>query len=280
MSSLPADLFDGLTALTTLHLQSNAVNPLPLTVSLEKVGEGQFKAVAPTGAPFELVLPVSVSGPGAIEGGATTITIPTGGLESAPLTVPRTPGTTAAVTVDIGNLPSLPPVEHEGYSLVKSEDLPLLVWEDITGICERTPQVRDAIVAAVSNVSTCGDVRGGHLAAIYSLNLPNKSITSLKADDFDGLTRLTGLHLSYNQLSSLPAGIFDNLTALRTLGLFSNQLSSLPAGIFDNLTALTQLNLPYNQLSSLPAGIFDNLTALTQLNLAGNQLSSPASGYL
>ena len=278
LSSLPVGIFDGLTALTTLHLQSNAVNPLPLTVSLEKVGEGQFKAVAPTGAPFELVLPVSVSGPGAIEGGATTITIPIGNLESAPLTVPRTPGTTAAVTVDIGNLPSLPPVEHEGYSLVKSEDLPLLVWEDITGICDRTPQVRDAIVAAVSNVSTCGDVRGGHLAAIYSLNLPNKSITSLKADDFDGLTRLTGLHLSYNQLSSLPAGIFDNLTALRTFTLYSNQLSSLPAGLFDNLTALTQLHLPYNQLSSLPAGIFDNLTALTTLNLQSNQLSSLPAG--
>ena len=278
LSSLPADLFDGLTALTTLHLQSNAVNPLPLTVSLEKVGEGQFKAVAPTGAPFELVLPVSVSGPGAIEGGATTITIPTGGLESAPLTVPRTPGTTAAVTVDIGNLPSLPPVEHEGYSLVKSEDLPLLVWEDITGICDRTPQVRDAIVAAVSNVSTCGDVRGGHLAAIYSLNLPDKSITSLKADDFDGLTRLTWLYLRSNQLSSLPAGIFDNLTALRTLDLFSNQLSSLPAGIFDNLTALTQLYLHNNQLTALPAGLFDTLTNLTDLYLSSNQLSSLPAG--
>ena len=278
LSSLPADLFDGLTALTTLHLQSNAVNPLPLTVSLEKVGEGQFKAVAPTGAPFELVLPVSVSGPGAIEGGATTITIPIGSLESTPLTVPRTPGTTAAVTVDIGNLPSLPPVEHEGYSLVKSEDLPLLVWEDITGICDRTPQVRDAIVAAVSNVSTCGDVRGGHLAAIYSLNLPDKSITSLKADDFDGLTRLTWLYLRSNQLSSLPAGIFDNLTALRTLDLFSNQLSSLPAGIFDNLTALTQLYLHNNQLTALPAGLFDTLTNLTDLYLSSNQLSSLPAG--
>ena len=278
LSSLPADLFDGLTALTTLHLQSNAVNALPLTVSLEKVGEGQFKAVAPTGAPFELVLPVSVSGPGAIEGGATTITIPIGSLESTPLTVPRTPGTTAAVTVDIGNLPSLPPVEHEGYSLVKSEDLPLLVWEDITGICDRTPQVRDAIVAAVSNVSTCGDVRGGHLAAIYSLNLPDKSITSLKADDFDGLTRLTWLYLRSNQLSSLPAGIFDNLTALRTLDLFSNQLSSLPAGIFDNLTALTQLYLHNNQLTALPAGLFDTLTNLTDLYLSSNQLSSLPAG--
>ena len=78
--------------------------PLPLTVSLEKVGNDQFKAVAPSGAPFDIVLPLSVTN-GTITGGATTLTIPVGSVESETLTVS---GTTFAVTVNIGDLPGLP----------------------------------------------------------------------------------------------------------------------------------------------------------------------------
>ena len=125
LTTLPEGVFSGLSALTTLRLQSNAVDPLPLRVSLEKVGTDQVKAVAPTGAPFEIVLPLSVTN-GSISGGATTFTIPAGSLESQPLTVTRTPGTTSAVTVDIGTLPGLAE-NHSGYALVKSPDLPLEV---------------------------------------------------------------------------------------------------------------------------------------------------------
>ena len=126
LSSLPAGIFDHLNALTGLWLQGNPVNPLPLTVSLEKVADDQFKAVAPTGAPFDIVLPLRVAN-GSISGGATTITIPAGSVESTPLTVTPTPGTTAAVTVDIGTLPGLP-ANHSGYALVKSPDLPLEIF--------------------------------------------------------------------------------------------------------------------------------------------------------
>ncbi len=130
LSSLPAGLFSGLAALAELALHSNATNPLDLTVSLEKVGDDQFKAVAPAGAPFELVLPVSVSGPGSIDGGATTVTIAAGALESSTLTVSRNTGTTADVTADLGTLPGLP-TNHGGYALVKSADLPLEVLAEV-----------------------------------------------------------------------------------------------------------------------------------------------------
>ena len=277
LSALPDGLFNGLSALTTLYLYGNSVDPLPLTVSLEKVGADQVKAVAPSGAPFEMVLPLSVAN-GSISGGATTITIPAGSFESQPLTVTRTPGTAAAVTVDMGTLPGLP-ANHSGYALGKSADLPLEMFSLLTGgICDRTPQVQTAIVAAVPSVSTCDEVTQAHLAVITSLNVTDKSISSLKVGDFDGLSALTTLNLTRNQLSSLPAGIFDKLNALKELHLGRNQLSSLPAGIFDKLNALTTLNLSANQLSSLPAGIFDNLNALTRLYLAANQLSSLPAG--
>ena len=130
LSSLPEGIFLGLTGPTALTerlwLFRNSVSPLPLTVSLEKVGEGEFKAVAPTGAPFEIVLRVSANN-GTIDGGTTTLTIPKGVVESGAFTVTRTPGTAEVVTVDIGDpVPGLPS-HHVGYNLVKSEDLPLEV---------------------------------------------------------------------------------------------------------------------------------------------------------
>ena len=117
LSSLPDSIFAGLTALTQLRLGGNSVNPLPLSVSLKRVAEGEFKAVAPTGAPFDFVLPVIVTN-GSISGGANAVTIPKGSVESTPFTVTSTPGKSDPVTVDLGTLPGLP-ADHLGYALVK-----------------------------------------------------------------------------------------------------------------------------------------------------------------
>ena len=116
LSSLPAGLFSGLSALRSLYLGDNTVD-LSITVSLTKVGGNQFKATTATGAPFNIVLPVTVTN-GGIDGGVTTITIAAGSVESGLLTVIPTPGTSDAVTVDIGTLPALP-TTHFGYSVNK-----------------------------------------------------------------------------------------------------------------------------------------------------------------
>ena len=147
-------------------------------------------------------------------------------------------------------------------------------------LCERTPAVRDAIVAAVPGKTVCGAITTADLAAINGkLDLRLKGITSLKAGDFDGLSSLTELDLYGNSLSSLPAGIFDPLTALVDLTLGNNSLTTIPAGIFDKLTKLTTLSLYKNGLTSLPSGIFDKLTNLSEtLDLGSNQLSSLPDG--
>ena len=125
LSGLPPGIFESLTSLKTIRLGGNAVDPLPFIVSLKKVAEGQFRAVAPAGALFNIVLPITVTN-GSVIGGATTLTIPQGNMESDTLTVTRTVGTTAHVTADIGTLPSLPH-NHYGYALVKSNNLPLII---------------------------------------------------------------------------------------------------------------------------------------------------------
>ncbi len=156
---------------------------------------------------------------------------------------------------------------------------------DVTGyalpVSQRTPQVRDAIVAAVPGVNNANNVTTAHLAAITYLDLSGpyqgRNI-SLKAGDLDGLTVLTSLTLRKNGLTSLPSGIFDDLTTLTDLDLTANELTSLPSGIFENLTTLTHLNLGSNDLTALPSNIFDNLIKLTHLYIDHNDLTSIPAG--
>ncbi len=298
LTNLPDGLFSGLSSLTSLRLDGNAVDPLPFTVSLEKVGAGQFKAVASTGAPFDLILPINVTN-GSINSGITTLTIPTGSVESGILTVSHTPNAIEAVAVDIGTLPGLPTTVrngtrlHTGYTLTKSIDLPLEFGElggrVFTPVSERTPQVRDKIVEAVPGVNSAADITKAHLAAITGLGLglnplvafggtAGEEITSLQTGDFDGLTGMTTLWIGGGeQLRNVPAGIFKELTALETLNLTGN-FSSLPNGVFDGLTALTFLSVASLPLESLPAGVFDDLTALTTLIVWSARLESLPAG--
>ncbi len=277
LTSLPDGIFEGLTGLSRLALQSNSVDPLLLTVSLRKSGEGQFRAVAPTGAPFDIVLPLNVAN-GSINGGATTITIPAGTVESDALTVTRTPGTTFPVTVDIGTLPGLPS-NHFGYELVKSADMPLEVIDPLAGgntpVCDRTPQVRDEIVRVIPGVSDCRNVTEAHLAGIrgrFTMSYP--STTVLKAGDFSGLTAVTRLSIENTPLDELPVGVFSGLTGLKTLSLNGNQLTSLPTGVFSGLTALTHLYLDHGLYTTLADGVFDGLSSLTFLRMSHNQLTT------
>ena len=102
---------------------------------------------------------------------------------------------------------------------------------EILAVSDRTVQVRDAIVAAVSGVTDAANVTETHLAAITSLSLRSKGITSLKSSDFSGMSGLTNLNLYGNQLSSLPDGVFKGLTALTTLRLGGNTVDPLPINV-------------------------------------------------
>ncbi len=139
------------------------------------------------------------------------------------------------------------------------------------GICGRTLQVRDALLAEISGVSDCADVTATHLAAISgNLGLNDTGITALAAGDFAGLTALERLNLSFNELTTLDAGVFAELTALEYLYLNDNDLTTLDAGDFAGLTALERLYLDDNDLTTLSDDVFEELTALTRLDLRDN----------
>ena len=279
LSSLPDGLFDGLSSLTTLYLYGNSVDPLPLTVSLEKVGADQVKAVAPAGAPFDLVLPLTVTN-GSISGGATTITIPAGSLESQPLTVTRTPSTTAAVTMDIGTLPR-PPTNHSGYTLVKSADLPL---EVIGATATSTARAETAAETAVNipdanlrakietalGKKTSGDpISPAEMATLTALSAQDASISDLTG--LETATNLTELQLWDNEIADIAA--VAGLTKLTKLYLWGNAITDISH--VAALTNLTDLRLGENSIANVSA--VAALTNLTHLGLRENSVSDIAA---
>ena len=145
---------------------------------------------------------------------------------------------------------------------------PALGQEAENGVCGRTQQVRDAIVAS-SGASDCGQVTESQLGDITALNLSNQGIDSLGADDFDGLRSLRTLDLSDNLLEDLPNGLFDELVLLKSLSLHGNRLESIPQDIFKELFLLEELTLNGNSFTSLPSDLFDELSQFDGMQANG-----------
>ena len=138
--------------------------------------------------------------------------------------------------------------------------LSLIGWTPVASaqatVCDRTEEIRDAIVNA-SGVPACADLTVRDLREITSLDLHAAEVGTLAAGDFDGLVRLESLDLSDNLLTSLPAGVFDQLYVLKSLRLDGNQLAALPDGVFDQLFLLEELTLEDNLFAALPDNLFD-----------------------
>ncbi|WP_420635077.1 Calx-beta domain-containing protein [Candidatus Palauibacter sp.] len=160
-----------------------------------------------------------------------------------------------------------------------------------SGICDRTPRVRDRILVLLKNRHSykgdCSGVTEEHLAMLESLDLGRNPSTespftmSLRRDDFEGLVNLERLYMREIGLESLPAGVFDGLAKLEDLELNKNKLTSLPSGVFSDLRSLESLKLQKNpSLESLPYDEFEALPELSYLpvDLAGRRKLQVAGG--
>ena len=136
------------------------------------------------------------------------------------------------------------------------------------GVCDRTPAVRYAIVAAVTAASDCSQVTEAHLAGMTG-TLEFSGLTSIAAGDLAGLSSLTRLNLYGSGIETLPVGLFDGLGSLTRLDVRAG-LTHLPKDIFRGLGKVTFLSLdgleypesPGNRLreGGLPDGIFEPLS--------------------
>ena len=178
-----------------------------------------------------------------------------------------------------------------------------------TGVCDRTPQVRDALTAALGR-SDCSQVSAGLLARIRRLDLGGGSDEDTTATAgycaeefgdafersgglgecgsrssgpggtgilFDGMASADG---ETERITSLRSGDFQGLRGLQFLDLSENFLRGLPDSIFADLANLDTLDLRENRLAALPQGVFGALTGLEFLNVADNALTAlPDSSF-
>ena len=194
LSSLPAGVFSGLTTLNGLRLEDNpnTGDVLPLTVTVEKVGTNQVRTKVLAGAPFAVDFTPTVVN-GWLPSGVTKLAVPAGSVDGTAVTVTRTSGTTAAVTVDIDltTQPTLPP-NHSGYEFVKateSEPKEILPAETGDGALP-TLSIADAAGTEGGNVTftvtlsaeAAADVTATWTATIESGN------TAVLADDLGATT--------------------------------------------------------------------------------------------
>ena len=269
LTSLPDGVFSGMSKLQSVSLSGNPSAPFTLLAELERQGEDRVVVKVSEGAPFAMTVTLSAEG-GTLS--ATTVVIGGGDTESAAVTV--TPEGAGAVTVNVDSaaFPDGGTVQ-EGIQTGVGESLTLEA--DTSGICDRTAQVRGAILEKLDYVSDCADVTAVDLSGItgHLLVWSNEALT-LKSGDFAGLDNVSRMGLSQNQISILPEDVFNGLDNLKVLLLYLNQLTSLPEDIFDGLGSLEELWLSHNQLSELPEDVFDGLGNLKTLYLEGNQLSA------
>ena len=180
-----------------------------------------------------------------------------------------------------------PPREVFLVQLLASEEVYELgassaIVEIDEGVCDRTPQVADAILSAAGQAG-CAAIDSKHLTDISSLYIAGYrnriSVTSLRTGDFGGLAGLKDLTIDNHRdrqaghtgLTELPTGIFAELHNLVELSLGNHSLTQLPAGTFADLGALKKLDLRENSFSSLSANMFAGLTALEGLDLSGSR---------
>ncbi len=177
------------------------------------------------------------------------------------------------------------------------------------GVCGRTPQVRDALMAA-TNREDCAQVSAGLLARLRRLDVsgPHEDASSASVTDcamgeeyersressacpsrpgpsgpgetgmaFMGMAGADG---EDERIISLRDGDFEGLSGLVFLDLSHNFLRGLPDSVFADVASLDTLNLEENLLASLPEGVFAALTGLDYLDLSGNALTAlPDSSF-
>ena len=305
LSSLPDGIFSGLTSLETLVLDRNRVDPLPLALTLEKVGDNQFKAVVPTGAPFALPIPVSGNG-GTIEPNASTVTIPAGAVESSLLRVARAADMQQRVTVDIGMLPDLPDT-HSGYVLEKDETLPLSVLPSIdpadatlSGLslsegtldpvfASDTTRYKASVAHALSSTTVTLATSNARAAAAFrdgsDAALPDANSNA----DGHQVTLNAGDNLIKVEVTAEDRASTRTYTIVMTredsncdrteevLSAIMEAVSGIDAcGYVSNahLAEITILDLSGQGISSLKSGDFAGLSALETLRLYDNQLTA------
>ena len=152
------------------------------------------------------------------------------------------------------------------------ETIPVAIME---GVCDRTPAVRRALLAA-TDAASCEAPASADLRRVSELMLADARLDALAAEDFGDLTGLRTLDLAGNELTALPA--LPALVRLERLLLRDNALEAVPLAALPAPERLRELILSDNALSELPANALATAPGLRSLRLDGNRLQTLPDG--
>ena len=312
LSSLPDGMFSGVPKLATVDLTYNTVEPLPVSLSIVKEGDSQFKAMTPQGAPITLVVPVSISSGGTIEGGRDTITIPAGAVASEPVRFERVEGIEEAVRVDFGDFQYLPG-RHIGYVLLKDESLPFQVLPSISG----SDATLNSFSVSGATLSPPFAAEQTSYSVIVGSSVPSVSVTTITSNVEATVSYFDGSDIA---LADLDANADDHQVSLsqgeNTIKVKVTSADSLTTETYtvvvtrdksinvcgrtpqvrdaivyavpgvDHCTDVTEtqlsevirLDLDRKKITSLKPGDFAGLTQLAALDLQANELRTIPAG--
>ena len=188
------------------------------------------------------------------------------------------------------------PEEGAGYELGSPTAVLATIQE---GVCDRTPRVRDDLMA-LTGVNRCQQVDRSVLAAIEILDLRgHRSNPPESGPDMHGLDGVPGRLCGHGRSSashrrkvSHPVAKFARCKLTGHVGMTplpsppragtgsGRPLQQLRAGDFMELDELRQLWLSDNVLTELPQDIFSGLAELRHLNLDRNRLAGLPEGLL
>ena len=167
---------------------------------------------------------------------------------------------------------------RRGYVVVAGETLSVYQSGRVApaSVCDRTPQVRDAIVLATGR-GDCAAVSEFDLLDVVVLDLEHQGITTLDAGDFTGLSSMAELRLSNNRLGKIPDQAFMDLVNLKELYLRVTDLTTVPVAI-RGLPSLRKLDLVANGIEDLHTDAFRGLSELRYLWLQENRITTLPDG--
>ena len=189
------------------------VSPTALTVTEEDMTGASYTVVLDTHPTASVTVTVAGHAGTEVTPSPTSLTFTTSNWDMGQ-TVTVTAGDDADTVTDTVTLTHGAMSADSNYNGITIASVTVTVidnddFDTTAGICGRTEEVRDALVAQIPGVSDCAAVTDADLAAITGpLDLSGESISVLAAGDFDGLTALKTLYLN---------GVFAGLTKARYL---------------------------------------------------------------
>ena len=205
LPGLNVGMFEGISNLSELKLAGNAGAPFTFDVRAFDLGDNAIEVLIGGGpAPFGVTASLSATN-GNLS--ADSVSIPAGTSASAVLTVTRDGDHPATGTVSNAAFTN---GTRTGVQISNGTPLAVAIDGEPRGICSRTREIQDAIMAQLGSVH-CALVTDSQLSTITRpLAVVETGLTNLRTGDLAGLTGVRDLYLYGNELSELPENLFKD----------------------------------------------------------------------